>query len=110
MGGFAPAIHVFVAAMVFKTWMPGTSPGMTSAAQLALRARAAERCAFFAARCVVRRAREWVARLPDALPFRLCWSASITLTTLSGLSSRSADLTRLPAALRLTDVFQAPSD
>ncbi|MDB5637986.1 MAG: hypothetical protein JWP51_2894 [Bradyrhizobium sp.] len=25
-----PAIHVFLAATLVKTWMPGTSPGMTS--------------------------------------------------------------------------------
>jgi hypothetical protein len=28
MAGLVPAIHVFLAAML-KTWMPGTSPGMT---------------------------------------------------------------------------------
>jgi hypothetical protein len=28
MAGLVPAIHVLVAA---KTWMPGTSPGMTNA-------------------------------------------------------------------------------
>ena len=36
MAGLVPAIHVFLAAQCFKTWMPGTSaghaqlPGMTS--------------------------------------------------------------------------------
>jgi len=29
MAGLVPAIHAFVAA-TRKTWMPGTSPGMTS--------------------------------------------------------------------------------
>ena len=29
MAGLVPAIHVFVA-LYRKTWMPGTSPGMTS--------------------------------------------------------------------------------
>ena len=28
--GFVPAIHVFLAEVQLKTWMPGTSPGMTS--------------------------------------------------------------------------------
>src|SRR5689334_10688171 len=28
--GIGPAIHVFRAAPLLKTWMPGTSPGMTS--------------------------------------------------------------------------------
>ena len=28
MAGLVPAIHVFTAASL-KTWMPGTSPGMT---------------------------------------------------------------------------------
>jgi 4'-phosphopantetheinyl transferase EntD len=40
--------------------------------QLALRARAAERCAFLAGRWVARRAGERVERLAEALPFRLC--------------------------------------
>jgi hypothetical protein len=30
MAGLVPAIHVFLAATVAKTWMPGTSPGMTT--------------------------------------------------------------------------------
>ena len=30
MAGLAPAIHVFLAALKIKTWMPGTRPGMTS--------------------------------------------------------------------------------
>jgi carbon monoxide dehydrogenase subunit G len=30
MAGLVPAIHVFLAALLLKTWMPGTSPGMTS--------------------------------------------------------------------------------
>jgi hypothetical protein len=30
MAGLVPAIHVFPAATVVKSWMPGTSPGMTS--------------------------------------------------------------------------------
>jgi hypothetical protein len=30
MAGLAPAIHVFLTATVAKSWMPGTSPGMTS--------------------------------------------------------------------------------
>ena len=29
MAGLDPAIHVFTAAIEEKTWMPGTSPGMT---------------------------------------------------------------------------------
>src|SRR6266540_2393355 len=29
MAGLVPAIHVFGVACMFKTWMPGTSPGMT---------------------------------------------------------------------------------
>jgi hypothetical protein len=29
MAGLVPAIHVFLAAGIVKTWMPGTSPGMT---------------------------------------------------------------------------------
>ena len=30
MAGLDPAIHVFVAAIAVMTWMPGTSPGMTT--------------------------------------------------------------------------------
>src|SRR5262245_8818112 len=30
MAGVVPAIHVFDAIRVFKAWMPGTRPGMTS--------------------------------------------------------------------------------
>jgi hypothetical protein len=30
MAGPVPAIHVFLAATSLKTWMPGTSPGMTA--------------------------------------------------------------------------------
>ncbi|SHL12630.1 hypothetical protein SAMN05444159_5061 [Bradyrhizobium lablabi] len=30
MAGLVPAIHVFLAARLVKTWMPGTGPGMTS--------------------------------------------------------------------------------
>jgi hypothetical protein len=29
MAGLVPAIHVFLPAIDFKTWMPGTSPGVT---------------------------------------------------------------------------------
>jgi hypothetical protein len=29
MAGLVPAIYVFLAANAVKTWMPGTSPGMT---------------------------------------------------------------------------------
>ena len=29
MAGLGPAIHVFTASEEEKTWMPGTSPGMT---------------------------------------------------------------------------------
>jgi hypothetical protein len=29
MAGLVPAIHVFRATPDFKTWMPGTRPGMT---------------------------------------------------------------------------------
>jgi len=29
MAGLDPAIHAFVRRERFKTWMPGTSPGMT---------------------------------------------------------------------------------
>jgi hypothetical protein len=28
--GLVPAIHVFLLFSVLKTWMPGTSPGMTN--------------------------------------------------------------------------------
>jgi len=31
MAGLVPAIHVFIILVGVKTWMPGTSPGMTSA-------------------------------------------------------------------------------
>src|SRR5947208_1028732 len=30
MAGLIPAIHIFLHNLYFKTWMPGTSPGMTS--------------------------------------------------------------------------------
>jgi len=30
MAGLVPAIHVFDAERVFKTWMPATSAGMTA--------------------------------------------------------------------------------
>jgi hypothetical protein len=30
MAGLDPAIHVFSCGSSVKTWMPGTSPGMTS--------------------------------------------------------------------------------
>src|SRR5712691_8971371 len=30
MAGLVPAIHVFESTRIFKTWMPGTRPGMTS--------------------------------------------------------------------------------
>jgi hypothetical protein len=30
MAGLVPAIHVFLAVTLLKTWMPGTRPGMTS--------------------------------------------------------------------------------
>jgi hypothetical protein len=29
MAGLVPAIHVFLAVVATKTWMPGTRPGMT---------------------------------------------------------------------------------
>jgi hypothetical protein len=29
MAGLVPAIHAFLAAIPFKTWMPATSAGMT---------------------------------------------------------------------------------
>jgi hypothetical protein len=29
MAGLVPAIHVFLLLLFLKTWMPGTSPGMT---------------------------------------------------------------------------------
>jgi hypothetical protein len=29
MAGLVPAIHVFTRGKKFKTWMPGTRPGMT---------------------------------------------------------------------------------
>jgi hypothetical protein len=29
MAGLVPAIYVFLSAVTIKTWMPGTSPGMT---------------------------------------------------------------------------------
>ncbi|MDB5640359.1 MAG: hypothetical protein JWP51_5267 [Bradyrhizobium sp.] len=31
MAGLVPAIHVCLAAVLLRTWMPGTSPGMTGA-------------------------------------------------------------------------------
>ena len=46
---------------------------------------------------------------PDLPPFRLCFNASIRLTTLSFLSSGSGILIFLPAALRLTSAFSAVS-
>ena len=61
-----------------------------SASHPAFRARAAERCAFFAGRDAARRAGECAARFAEALPFRLCFNASIRLMTLSGFSSGSA--------------------
>src|ERR1700760_2573440 len=76
----------------------------------AFRARAGERCAFFVARLgAARRDGVGVARLEPFLPFRLCFSASIRLTTLSDFSSRGAALIGLPAALRLTSAFSAVS-
>jgi hypothetical protein len=30
MAGLVPAIHVLLLANAVKTWMPGTSPGMTN--------------------------------------------------------------------------------
>ena len=30
MAGLVPAIHVFPGLEMLKTWMPGTSPGMTN--------------------------------------------------------------------------------
>jgi hypothetical protein len=33
MAGLVPAIHVFVAIGKRKTWMPGSSPGMTNFAR-----------------------------------------------------------------------------
>jgi hypothetical protein len=33
MAGLVPAIHVLLLGGLFKTWMPGTSPGMTVLAQ-----------------------------------------------------------------------------
>src|SRR5207237_9176761 len=36
MAGLDPAIHDFLAATPVKTWMPGTSPGMTSLLPIAL--------------------------------------------------------------------------
>jgi hypothetical protein len=32
MAGLVPAIHVLIAVAGVKTWMPGTSPGMTERA------------------------------------------------------------------------------
>ncbi len=29
MGGLVPAIHVFIAATLVKTWMPGTGPRLS---------------------------------------------------------------------------------
>src|SRR3954451_16804434 len=98
--------------------MPGTSSAKTRFALLpghdfqeapmtqrdahpALRARAGDRCAFFGARrCgAAHAACACVRRFAAALPFRLCFSASIRLMTLSGFSARSAVLMGLPAAL-----------
>src|SRR5881296_1712356 len=73
--------------------------------QLALRARAGERCDFLAGCRTALRAGE--ARFVDALPFRLCCSASIRLMTLFGFSAGSAARTGLPAALRFTRLFNA---
>jgi hypothetical protein len=36
MAGLVPAIHVECSAVVSKTWMPGTRPGMTDNGALAL--------------------------------------------------------------------------
>jgi len=36
MAGLVPAIHVFLAARLMKTWMPGTRPGLTKASVLAV--------------------------------------------------------------------------
>jgi hypothetical protein len=33
MAGLVPAIHVFLRGFGLKTWMPGTSPGMTAGFQ-----------------------------------------------------------------------------
>jgi len=35
MAGLVPAIHVFLAQIETKTWMPGTRPGMTTSAKSA---------------------------------------------------------------------------
>ncbi len=69
---------------------------------------AVDRCAFFAARRAgARRDAEACARRFAAdFPFRLAFSASIRLTTLSGFSSRSAALIGLPEALRRTRRLQ----
>src|SRR4051794_9779820 len=37
MAGLVPAIRVFLACQSTKTWMPGTSPGMTTLVEPALR-------------------------------------------------------------------------
>ena len=41
MAGLVPAIHVFLCFAAAKTWMPGTSPGMTSFNQFETRGVAA---------------------------------------------------------------------
>ena len=48
-------------------------------------------------------------RRAEPLVFRLCFSASIRLTTLSGFSSRSGTSMVLPDALRRTSFFSASS-
>src|SRR6187402_1346842 len=71
--------------------------------QPAFLCRAADLCAFFAARRppVTRRPCGFADVFPPR-PFKLCFSASIRLTTLLGFSSRSGSSIVLPLALRFT--------
>src|SRR5262249_17476418 len=83
-------------------------PHDDGAGQPAFLCRAVERCVFRAPlrRPVARR----VWDLPEVRPprpLRLCFSASIRLTTLLGRSSRSGSSIFLPAALRFTSAFSA---
>jgi hypothetical protein len=44
MAGLVPAIHVFLCDGVFKTWMPGTKPGMTEEGRRCGEAKKRARC------------------------------------------------------------------
>src|SRR3984893_17153783 len=76
--------------------------------QPALRARAADLCAFLAVRCPVRRAGE--RRFAGARPFRLSWSASIRLMTLASRITANAppDMKRGKASGTLSNRREGP--